>query len=242
MAQEIDYGIYYRKFYKDSERDIIKQTSSCKKMLAKLLPQHRDASILDIGCGMGFALLALRDLGYKNIEGIDTDLGQVDFCIKQGLNVNRVDDSSDFLRDKSNKYDSVILLDVLEHVPIDCQLNFLKSINSALSENGAIICKVPNANSSLASRWRYNDWTHHCSFTEYSLDFLLSNAGFDEIQIQESEFITPSLSEPKMLAYWIFLQPFRAMRRMEMIAELGWNQAKSVPLSLNILATAVKSI
>jgi SAM-dependent methyltransferase len=242
MAQDTDYGRYYKKFHQDSEKYVTKQIFSYKKMFAKLLPQHKDAFILDIGCGMGFALSALRDLGYRNIEGIDTDLGQVDFCIKQGLNVKKVDDSSEFLRDKSNKYDLVILLDVLEHVPTNCQLNLLKSINSALNENGVIMCKVPNANSSLASRWRYNDWTHHCSFTEHSIDFVLFNAGFDRIQVRESEFGILSLSDPKTLAYWAFLQPFRVMRRIEMIAELGWNQGKSVPLSLNILATAAKSI
>jgi SAM-dependent methyltransferase len=240
MANDIDYGRYYNKFHLDSEKYIAKQVFYYKSMLAKSLPQKQDASILDVGCGMGFAILAIKDLGYVNIEGIDTDTGQVDFCIKQGLDVKKIDDSVEFLHNRTNKYDAIVILDVLEHIPVTCQLNFLKSINTALKSDGVLICKVPNANSALASRWRYGDWTHHCSFTEHSLDFVLFNAGFTNINIEDYELIVPSIFDLKTLVYWILVQPFRLMRRIEFIAELGWNQGKAVPLSINIIATATK--
>lgn len=242
MTNNIDYSRYYRKFHLDSEAYIAKQISSYKKMLAKLLPLSKDAYILDVGCGMGFALFAIKDLGYTNIEGIDTDTGQVGFCVKKGLNVKKIDNSTKFLHDKANKYDAIIILDVLEHVPVDAQLAFLESINTALKPKGLLVCKVPNANSTLAARWRYSDWTHHCSFTEHSLDFVLFNSGFENIDVEESEFMIPSAYDIKMLVYWILMQPFRTMRRIELIAELGWNQGKSIPLSINILATATKSL
>ena len=57
--------------------------------------------------------------------------------------------------------------------------------------DGKVILTVPNANSPLAARWRYIDFTHHCSFTEHSLNFVLGSAGFGDIRIDNSKGIGP---------------------------------------------------
>ena len=111
----------------------------------------------------------------------------------------------------------------------------------ALADGGRLICTVPNANSSLAPRWRYIDWTHTSSFTEHSLDLLLYSAGLREIRILPGEVARtvpyPWIPRKASLTYfaWRF---FRGMRRLELMAELGAAQARHIPLSLNLLAVA----
>lgn len=247
MLQKLNYGRYYKKWHSDKQEHIESRKSFYKDMLYKFIPVDNSSHILDVGCGMGFALITLQDIGYFNLTGIDIDEGQIDSCINKGLKAILVDDSINYLLTHKSSYDLILALDVIEHIPNDDQLLFLKSISEALKPGGKIICTVPNANSGVASRWRYNDWTHYTSFTEHSLDFLLFNAGFNEIKICETGY------QPFRFRNWFnFTSVFRlrvllfllvrGFRRMEMIAELGFKEGKNIPLSLNILATAIKPL
>jgi len=248
---DIDYTRYYKKWHTDTPEHIQIMKLVYADMLGNLLPQDKSIRILDVGCGMGYAMLALRDWGYENVEGIDIDSGQVQACLNKQLHVTQTDDSVAYLSRLPDTYDLILALDVIEHIPHTRQLEFVRAIQQALKPDGVFICTVPNANSALASRWRYNDWTHHLSFTEHSLDFLLYNAGFVDIQIFDTDFIHPPqvrwLSRRmlqkwfwKVIIRWCLFRFFRTFRRLELIAELDWEQARSIPLSLNLLARAVK--
>ncbi len=241
LTSQIDYTRYYRKWHSDTPEHIRAMKGFYQRILGSYLPSNQDTSILDVGCGTGFALMALQGLGFSNLEGIDADQGQVLACQAKQLPVTHRDDSTSFLAQRPNSYDLILALDVIEHIPQTSQLLFTRSIQTALKPGGYFICTVPNANSALASRWRYNDWTHYTSFTEHSLDFLLYNSGFENIQVHSTEFFQPKLISRAVLRNILF-KMIRGFRRLELIAELGWQQAKDIPLSLNILATANKPL
>jgi hypothetical protein len=107
----------------------------------------------------------------------------------------------------------------------------------ALEPGGCLICQVPNASSGIASRWRYGDWTHHCSFSETSLDFVLYNAGFtvNIIHGGRSEkpttlplhFATPGQGT------WLLYRLFHTLRRLEYMVELGSTERRPIPLTPN---------
>lgn len=250
---KIDYTRHYKKWHSDTPEHIEGMKQYSLGLLSSFLPENKEIRILEIGCGMGFAMLALQDLGYAHLEGIDIDHGQVQSCIQKGLNVTHTEDSTTYLDSHINEYDLIVVLDVIEHIPHEGQLEFVRAICQALKPDGQIVCTVPNANSSLASRWRYIDWTHHLSFTEHSLDFLLYNAGFQTIEVFPTEFFhTPNirwLSRSilrkwfwKATLHWWIFRFFRTLRRLEMIGELGWDQGAIVPLSLNLLARGSKNL
>ncbi len=253
MNTAIDYTRYYRKWHADTAEHIQGMKNYYRKILLKHLPPDKTIRILDVGCGMGFALLSLADMGYTKIEGIDADEGQVRSCVAKQLKVTHVNDSIDFLNRKKSAYDLILCLDVLEHIEYEAQLPFARALQWALTPGGKIICSVPNANSVLAGRWRYNDWTHRSSFTEHSIDFLLFNAGFDDIRIFSTEFHQAppwqklfsrwifGLRFWKLIYHWSIFRFVRGFRRIEMIAELGWEEGAATPLSLNILATGTKA-
>jgi 2-polyprenyl-3-methyl-5-hydroxy-6-metoxy-1,4-benzoquinol methylase len=241
LSDRIDYTRYYSKWHSDTPEHIRAMQRFYQRILGPYLPTDKAIRILDVGCGAGFALKALEDLGYSCLEGIDADQGQILSCQAKQLAVTYTEDSPGFLAQHPSCYDLILALDVIEHIPQASQLLFTRSIQAALKPGGSFICTVPNANSALSSRWRYNDWTHYTSFTEHSLDFLLYNSGFENVQVFSTEFFQPKLLSRAILRNLLF-KLIRGFRRLEMVAELGWKQAKDIPLSLNILATASKPL
>jgi SAM-dependent methyltransferase len=243
----IDYTYYYRRWHPQTEGHRAGMMAYCKLLLSRHLPEDRGIQVLDVGCGGGYAMLAMRELGYKSLLGIDIDEGQVESAQAAGLEVQFVQDTVGFLSARPRAFQLILALDVLEHVPVNIQMEFVHAIASALSQGGRFICTVPNANSAVAMRWRYNDWTHHSSFTEHSLEFLLFNGGgFSEIQTSPAtDFVQrprnywmPFLSGSR---HWWAFRFFRTWRRLEMMAELGPGQGRNIPLSLNLLSVAKKS-
>ncbi len=128
----------------------------------------------------------------------------------------------------------MILFYVLEHMPIETQIDFMRALYGALRPGGRVLLTVPNAASILAAVWRYTDYTHHCSFTDHSLYFVLRNGGFDPIDIDSSkDFRRPSFRlwrrsnwEPfrKWLVRWCWLHVIKAEMRPEDAACVNLDQ------------------
>lgn len=243
--ERLDYSIYYRRWHSDDLQHYDDATKSYRRLLAPILPAiGKDAKILDIGCGQGLLVYALTKFGYANTEGVDTSAQQIACARKFDLNCRHVDEAyvPRLAVEAPGSYDAIFLFDVLEHLSKEGQQQLLKAICALLAPGGRFIISVPNANSTFASRWRYNDWTHEISFTESSLDFLLLNYGFEKIAYYPYEFIM----RPRYLYLlskaglpWLLHKAFRAFRRLEAVAEIG-EEGWSIPLSLNLLVTAQK--
>lgn len=161
-------------------------------------PKDKDASIFDVGCGMGRFLLAFREKGYKNLSGIDIDNYQIKIAKKEKLDV-KLSDASNFFVQNKKQYDLVTMIDCLEHVEKDKQIDLLKYINKSLSADGELLIRVPNALAPAFGYFRYIDFTHKWSYTDTSLTYVLKNAGFNYISFRPAwqenadivEFKTP---------------------------------------------------
>lgn len=237
MSQNYDYSRYYTRInaaFEEDPRPIIYCT---KKLLERFLPKDKSIKILDIGCGRGYLLMALQEMGYTNFIGIDIDESQIEGCIKNNVPGILVENSEDFLNQHKNEYDVIILFDVLEHISTDNTISFLANIHSALKTNGILLCKVPNANNIIASRYRYNDWTHKTSFTEYSLDFVLYNAGFENNEV----FDEPHIIQKNVLSFLAHIckKIYHFFLRFIYLIEFGPGWTK-IPLNLNIISISRK--
>ena len=212
-------------------------------LLAPHLPGDKTVSILDIGCGSGLGLCAIDGLGYKDIQGIDINALQVESSRQRGLQVHHVSETSAWLTSTEKRFDFVIATDVLEHMDAQERQHVMKGINDILTVGGRFLCTVPNANSALASRWRYIDLTHQTSFTESSLRTLFFAGGFTSVDIRGSDpfliFDTPRAQFKRGLS-WGLRKAVRAFRRMEMVGELGPDEGLKIPLSVNLMAIAQK--
>jgi SAM-dependent methyltransferase len=237
-----DYSIYYSHYHDDSEAHAEAMAASLVELLKNDVPADRSAKILDVGCGYGFALRALRSLGFSALEGLESSPQQSERCRAAGFPVEVAEDSVAWLGAHAGKFDCVLLLDVIEHVPVALQIDFVRAIHQCLAPGGRLIVTTPNANAILAARWRYNDHTHHSSFTERSLHFVLKNAAFDPISIDASKGIgrfprrlwrrSAWPMARKWIVRWCWLQVFKA--------EVPWEDIGQISFELNLKAVAHK--
>jgi SAM-dependent methyltransferase len=231
-AFELDYLRYYGRWHDDSEEHFKSASAGDYDSLKPFLP-GKDAKVLDLGCGMGFALGGLQSAGYINASGIDCNEAQVNRANRRGLHVDLVapENTIAYLQ-KNAPYDLVFSLDVIEHIPREELLPLLREVKAALKPGAKFICRTPNCDSIVAGRFRYNDWTHQSQFGDASLDFVLHNAGFRDIQVLPS----PDPLPRRLRSYprWIARRVLRGLRRAELLSELGFQEATHVPLSPNI--------
>lgn len=149
--------------------------------LQRVLPQDKNARILDIGCGFGQTLLALKKLGYSNLKGIDILDAAVQECKLKGLDVDQIDDVRNYKANQGT-YDFIIMSHVLEHIPKDDIISNLVAIKKLLSPEGDFCIMVPNAQSNTGAYWMYEDFTHTTLFTTGSIYYVLRAAGFTRVQ------------------------------------------------------------
>jgi len=97
-------------------------------------------NVLDIGCGDGLFLSMLKN---NEVEGVDVSNEGLKKCVEKGLKVSLCDFSKDKLPFSDDKFDNVIILDVLEHLYFPGPL--LEEAKRVSKKN--IIISVPNFNS-----------------------------------------------------------------------------------------------
>jgi SAM-dependent methyltransferase len=235
-----DYSIHYRRFHDDSETHAELMAKQMAVLLNGHLPNDRSAPILDIGCGFGFALRAMRNFGYTNLMGLEMSVEQAQRSRKAGFQVVVTGDTIAWLREHSGNFAFIALLDVLEHVPIDLQIDLAQAIRESLQPGGKLLLTVPNANAILSARWRYIDFTHHSSFTEHSLHFVLRNAGFKQVEIDASKGLGRfpkrlwRRSELRALRRWIIRWCWLQVHK----AEIPWERLDDISFELNLRAVA----
>lgn len=110
------------------------------KSISEIVDCKKDSKILEIGCGMGYLTFALHKAGF-NILGLDISQKAIDYAIKMYGDFYICADIFEYSKKNSNKFDIVILTEVIEHVtnPIE----FLKEIKKLLTDKGKIIVSTP---------------------------------------------------------------------------------------------------
>ena len=132
-------------------KKVIQKYSGMRRRVVELLPENKDCSIVDLGCGAGNMAAMLYDNGYKNYLGIDIN--------KDMLKVAkaRVSHCTFVLKDLTDKTtwglykdkDVFISTEALEHIIEDRRV--VKSIPSGK----LIIISVPNFKHSEHVRFFY---------------------------------------------------------------------------------------
>lgn len=246
----VDYSIYYRLWHNESDDHAALQIDHLRRVLCPHLLPPSPEPVLDIGCGMGFAILMLHELGYQDVRGIEIERSQFEACRRRCLNVELVDDPLEYLAHSQELFSMVFLLDVLEHVSVAQQIPLMQAVYRRLKPGGRVILRVPNANAMFATRWQYQDFTHHCSFTEISIRFVLLNASFDHVDVPPDNWLPPRPRLRQLLR--LYRRDVRRQFRLWLVRSF-WHHAFSaefegrvnvadIPMDLNLLAIGHKTL
>ena len=158
-----------------------------------------DGIVLDVGCGAGhyFHIYKKKNLIFK---GIDVD--------KKILPINEDVFCADvqYLPFNSSTFDTLIGMDVLEHVKNDKKA--IAEIYRVLKKNGKLILSVPNKNypfvydpiNKFLNLFNYHlpiglwAWGHRRLYTEKQIKKLLVNQGFKIVRYKKHSYFLVALS------------------------------------------------
>lgn len=143
--------------------------------------------ILDYGCGSGFLVGEFQNMGIKAV-GVDMSDGAISYGISRGIkNLFVIKDKMNF---PSNIYDSILLMDVLEHIkdvkPV------LQDIVSVLKPDGSLVVTVP----AYMFMWGVqDDIAHH--YRRYTIKNLIKEfESFPELSVIRSTYFNTFLFFP----------------------------------------------
>lgn len=135
---------------------------------ARHLPPARDARIIDVGCGYGRYLLALRHLGYTNVSGIDLSEEQVRYA-RDVLGLDRVTHGNALEHFSGGEvYDAILLFDILEHLDVADTIALKQRAWDSLAPGGVLLIQVPNGNTPIPFIL-HGDITHKRAYSPRSM-------------------------------------------------------------------------
>jgi SAM-dependent methyltransferase len=137
--------------------------------------------VLEVGCGIG-TFTALMSVRGHAVSAVDINPEYVTAARRRlagtpGVEVAEGDATA---MDWPQAFDTVVVLDVLEHIADD--VGFLRRLSSALRPGGNLVIKVP------AGRWLYSPMDeaigHHRRYTPRALTEAYTRAGFGRPQVK----------------------------------------------------------
>jgi len=176
------------------ERHVTRYAWNYDRLLA-MAPRHGVA--VDIGCGAGEGVAYLVRAGFARVVGVDADAAPLAvanaFMVQHGKRFGTTKpeftaaDGGEFLKSIAGQAGCIMLNDMLEHVPEDAVVPFLKLCRAALLPGGVLLVKTPNLDCPLGVAFRYRDATHRTGFTATSLSQTLRLAGFRQFDFHREE-------------------------------------------------------
>ncbi|MFC1789201.1 class I SAM-dependent methyltransferase [Thermodesulfobacteriota bacterium] len=210
-------------------------------MLQKLVRQHfppdLNAVILELGCGHGALIHVARQMGYRNMHGVDGSPEQV--AAAQRLRVDGVaqgDVMETLSRQPDGSLDCVVAFDLIEHFTKNELIGLVDEVCRVLKSGGRWIIHTPNAESPFGNRMLFWDFTHELAFTRTSLAQLLLSSGFSQVTCYEDQPVPHGL---KSAVRWVLWKVFRNLLRLYVASETG-DSGRDAVFTQNLLCVAFK--
>jgi 2-polyprenyl-3-methyl-5-hydroxy-6-metoxy-1,4-benzoquinol methylase len=203
------YDSYVSKF-KRNTGDLSARAFSDTKLIPLLQPWteslDRLTPCLDLGCGDGNILNALKTLGFKNISGVDLSKEQVELARTVVPDVTQGDALEYIKSTARNRFGLITLFDVIEHLGKAEILELTGSISAALKPGGVFICHCPNGDSPFVMSVYSGDLTHETILNATSAKHLCELNGLTDFETCEHLGASGSPSGFARRCAWAFLR------------------------------------
>ncbi|OPY84133.1 MAG: putative S-adenosylmethionine-dependent methyltransferase [Smithella sp. PtaU1.Bin162] len=198
--------LYEQEYFQDQYKEELRMNSPAmqerlaqeKHRLRFFRPYKKEGSVLDIGCGRAYFLLACRKKGY-NVEGIDVS-ADVAAYVSRELKIPVHIGEAGNIELPEKTFDVVTMWHSLEHT-VDPNI-YLQKARHWLKDDGVLVVDVPNyAGHDALKTWEnWRGWQlpyHFYHFTKSSLYALLNKNGFTVIRKKHylSEYIKEKLEK-----------------------------------------------
>ena len=141
---------------------------------------HPDMAVLEFGCGTGIFLAYLLHKGVGHFIGVDQDANLRRHMPDEIAEHFAERDIWSFL-DSSHggeRFDRIVMLDVLEHFSVYQAVDLLRRLKSVLTPEGQVIVRVPNPSSPWGLRYQHHDLTHKAAYSPGGLHQIALAAGY----------------------------------------------------------------
>ena len=137
-------------------------------------------SFFEIGCGEGRVLAYPVAKGVENFIGIDPDNVSSDVGPHAVAAHYRQLGVEVFLASgaEGQKFDRVLMIDVLEHYSVEETIQLFRSLRPYLSDATKLLVRVPNSASPWGQQFHYGDLTHKSAYTPDSMRQLAKAANY----------------------------------------------------------------
>jgi 2-polyprenyl-3-methyl-5-hydroxy-6-metoxy-1,4-benzoquinol methylase len=171
--------------------------------------QPGQGRLIDVGCNEGRGLSLYARNGFTAVEGLETNPTASAAARGRGFTVHE-QELSEF--QPSERYDVVVLSNVLEHALIPAEM--LADVRRILKPGGEVWISCPNADSKFRHLFgrAWINWHvpfHITHFTETTLAKTVTGAGFEVIAQTQ---ITPALWVAHSLLAWAGARPGKETR------------------------------
>lgn len=146
-----------------------------------------ESSVLDVGCGSGTILYDLKELGFRNVLGVDPYISE-DIEYRNGLKILKKD-----IHGVDGKWDLIMFHHSFEHIPDPVET--MRSVSVLLAEGGVCLIRIPTVSSYAWEHYREN-WVqldaprHFFLHSVKSITMLAEETGLslERIEYDSNEF------------------------------------------------------
>jgi SAM-dependent methyltransferase len=170
-----------------------------RQRVAAYLPDLEGrAPVLDLGCGRGEALVALRNAGIA-ARGVDRGAAMVRRCREQDLEVEEGDLVGALAAAAPGSLGAVVSFHVVEHLPAEVLDRLLSLAWRALRPGGMVILETPNPESLVVGASRFwLDPTHLRPVHPERMAQAARAAGFETVEIRPCSRFSPDAGLPEV--------------------------------------------
>jgi 2-polyprenyl-3-methyl-5-hydroxy-6-metoxy-1,4-benzoquinol methylase len=162
--------------FRGSRADVV---TSMRSVVPVFAGAHRP--ILDLGCGNGEMLEALRDANLR-AYGFETDQVSVDACVAAGFDVRSGDGVAHLGACARNSLGGVAVIQVIEHLSLQQRVDTITHAFAALEPGGVLAIETVNPLTLYTfANALYLDPTHTQPIHPLYLRFVLEHAGFTDV-------------------------------------------------------------